>query len=220
MAELLDSHDIDTEEALRLHELIANFSTSCRLIIQLMRALRQYSGKDSEQNTRTRAALRCLAAFTSAIGPTLLKHDAVCLLYGSTQYNDPINLDYDLLVVTSRRDRKMIRNVTYSWSDLIREMWAGWHIGSEGHIDYDSVADIENLRLNAYGLDSPSIILTGLTIAGSKELAQSFRKRILRLSLSNPLIAALTVANLEDCLGERLERRKAKRLSMAGIDNG
>ena len=143
------------------------------------------------------------------------------MVYGSIQYNDPRNLDADVLLVgeyiltLEPEERKPNRTKDHG----LKSQWKTRDFGEEPHLSIFSLDSIENVAdaidTNVFDFDvaamDASTALTGMPLYDQdNEWFRYFRGRLRKVVEADPLLTILVNREIESCLANREERVRAR----------
>jgi len=150
------------------------------------------------------------------------KAGVVPLIYGSMEYDDPVNLDFDILLVGVRDYAHIDVFANEYHSDLI--FGRKWLNNNEGHVSYTSIekldelihmvreGDNEQIEMDAWRIDdqfgNASVVLSGVPLYPEDASALvPLQKAIWQRVQREPLLAAVVAQSLMETVEARMERR-------------
>jgi hypothetical protein len=170
-----------------------------------------------------RLGRQILCSFFEKKQSELHKHNIIPLVYGSLLYDDPHNLDYDVILFGQQYKPYIEAMSVFDWSDEINALWMN---DSGGHITYVTRQQIESFvgffrndthesKINEAALDIEillgdiSVIFSGSPIlTHDASLLPTIREHCTTLMLQEPLIPALVTHDLQEALQVRQIRRE------------
>lgn len=200
-------------------------------------SLKDYQVTDrTAQNPRIHRAWAAMGEFVQTIQEELRRKQILFCVYGSMIFDDPRNLDYDVLLVTSRYRQDLdFGQQSMEWDRQLRdEFWNPNKIGHEGSIAYSSLDIlrstaslvsragpeyiVENLdRLTITRACDAGIILSAYLFwspdkpdrnsSNESETLKRIQKEIWGLVRKSPLFGIMLLEQLDECIDERKRRR-------------
>lgn len=198
----------------------------------LVKALNKYSvTPQTATNPRVQQGYEVLSEFTRRVHPILSDTGAVVFVYGSMRYDDPVNLDYDLKIVTDRHSPGL-KWLYRDWTDELDDEWKT--LGPDGNLTYLSIEQLEhhcraiadndtsyvykNAGLIDFEFGGASIVFSGYPLyAADSSLVPRFQQQVVQLTSNTPLLTGAMIVELSDVLKVRRERRKQPRTSLSCV---
>lgn len=188
--------------------------------------INMYKVNKNYASFRTKKAWETLEDFFLSKSEDLKKYELIPLVYGSIIFDDPKNLDYDLLLVSDTN--KNMDKLVDTWNYELNEMWK--NVGSCGHFSH---LDLVPLQINAFFTNSNLIdyvenhaemidftfmdtgaLFTGETIninnSSFLEINNKlplFREKTLKIAKKSPILLSTVIRNLQQTLIIRETRR-------------
>ncbi len=177
--------------------------------------------KMQQRSERVKGAWYALAAFASRHTEESEKHGLITMVYGSTVFNDPVNLDYDVSVFSLKSIEPLKDAIIYDWNDELDRTWPG----DGGHLTVVEWSKIAGNLESAIGdktgkwaesgipeevdMGPLSTALTGEPVyTPSKKDLNNLRSAIARFAAAIPLVGAMIIFDIEETIKTRLERRR------------
>lgn len=193
------------------------------VIPQALETLRMFqSPPELAEHEGVRAGWQLLRDYFQSKRMMFRKAGVVPLIYGSMQYDDPVNLDFDILLAGTR-DYPHIEDFANEYhSDLI--FGRKWLNNNEGHVSYTSLekldelthmlhgGDNDEIAMNAWRIDdqfgNASVVLSGVPLYPEDASAlAALQKGVWQRTQKEPLLAAVVAQNLMETLEARMSRR-------------
>lgn len=207
------------ERVLEYIDLMQDKTVLSSLIPSSLAFLRTLSQSDSQvTHSGVRKGRETLREYFQPRKRYLEKHHAIPVLYGSLQYGNPRNLDYDMIILSDRYYEYLDAACHFDWHNEINEKWLN---DREGHVTYLPVSRIkQNAELISkdanheqlyYHSDEVSMSFSDVSIALSgmplfPEDASSFKslqKEYASLLRIDPVIPAFVAWDLADTVRNR-----------------
>ncbi|NCN82753.1 MAG: hypothetical protein GW947_02185 [Candidatus Pacebacteria bacterium] len=208
---------------LPLFNLLLNPNSIPEVIADTRRALETLQvNPDSAKSPRVIEGYRVLKVFFTERLQYLRDNKIVVLVYGSMRYDDPVNLDYDILCVVPSHAKEFVSTLI----DWMKELDHPWDslVGYGGHLTFVGLEDIreyateigngnlEFITSNCMDISmdmmGAAILITGYAgFTPDPKLCAEYRQRVLELASTNAILQASIAENLLSVLTIRQERR-------------
>jgi hypothetical protein len=197
--------------------------------LDLMERLELYKVDPIKASPRVQKAWRILSDFSVGKSQFFQDNGLTFIVYGSTTFDDPATLDFDICVLGLREDEEIENVIEKDW---VRELSPVWreirpgnpvNIGIEGHAEYMSYAKLEGYvralkedrkefvdekDLAMFVFFSEGVaVLAGNYLYSSKEDESELKDKYLEIVRQSPLLFAYVIWNLEQSLIYRETRR-------------
>ena len=198
-----------------------------RIVIDLVSSINRYKINRNNSSPRVKVAWSVIEKFFSDKNAFLKRENLIPLVYGSVVFDDPCNLDYDLVLV-SESQREVEDIIQVQWVDEMEDLWK--KVGNGGHFSYVSLDKIK-MDCNAFNhgwskyvreyaemIDvdflNASIYFTGeLAIPDNESLTKVnyLKETLFGFAQKTPILMA-TIIN---CLQHTIVTREIRRNSLA-----
>jgi len=193
---------------------------------ELVDGLNRYKVGKNKASQRIKKAWGVIENYFLSKSEDLKKYSLIPLVYGSVVFDDPRNLDYDLLLVGN--NNKNIDKMLDCWD---REFFNQWKdIGSRGHFSY---LNFDSLKTSTIFLNSNSTdyareyaetidllfmhagtLFTGQEVNSNdprfreiNDKLPSLREEFFKVAVKNPILMSTIIRNLQETLIVRERRR-------------
>lgn len=192
-------------------------------IPSLITQLQQFAvTPENATHVTVRAGREILRRFFEQKHSVLYKYGVIPIVYGSLLYDDPHNLDYDVVLLGQQYNPDMKKLSVFDWLNELNEQWLN---DREGHLSYVTLEKIEKyaklfgddthirqIKLNTFDIQQlmsdVSIIFSGSPVLkNDTSLLPALRGRCTTLMSQEPLLPAIVTFDLRDTLRVRHERR-------------
>jgi len=207
------------------HVSVANFErilslTADQIKLEVEKSLSRLNELKVSENhasKKTRLAWVILRNFFEKNASAFESEDILPVMYGSIIFDDPRNLDFDILLVTERHGDE-IEKMIDPWREVLNREWK--KVGSEGHISH---LPMDRLRMhceafqkgwkeNSFYVDmdfgQAAIVMSGEPINGKIE---EYREQVWKLASETPVLMGALAMNLGETVIEREIRRAGLR---------
>src|SRR3990167_4105119 len=153
----------------------------------------------------------------------LEKHDVTLFVYGSMQYGDPVNMDFDGLFITQKRNKKFRYLYKNNLSPELEYLFTRVVPGRGDGSSYFSLEDLaaRQQQINRGNekyvvkyrefieaeFTEASVLLTGFPVYSPGNRAVLFKNRVWDMLGESPLLAAEVIIGLEETVQNREKRR-------------
>jgi hypothetical protein len=191
---------------------------------RLIKQLEQFSKPaDKDVSSRVRQAREVIReTFNDNSWPLFRNRGFRVILFGSLQYDDPLNCDADVLILAPGDDPELSNVARSSNAKDLVARWKSQRIGTEPHISTFALDDLRTIHAKRwltpeqqfYEIFNASEALTGIPLFPEEApLISGYRNSLEPIINNNPLFAAIANEKLRDCLSTRLQRRNLQRPS-------
>ena len=172
---------------------------------------------------RVKTAWDALEGFIDFNRGILEKHDVTLFVYGSMQYGDPVNMDFDGLFITQKRNKKFRYLYKNNLSPELEYLFTRVVPGRGDGSSYFSLEDLaaRQQQINRGNekyvvkyrefieaeFTEASVLLTGFPVYSPGNRAVLFKNRVWDMLGESPLLAAEVIIGLEETVQNREKRR-------------